>query len=72
MPCREVYICLLLVAHDSGPRGPVFETRWWQSYLRDMGLAGLSSVWAMARRRPKKYRRKVDAVARCSGVYPHI
>ena len=28
--------------------------------------AGLASVWAMARRRTKEYRRKVDAATRCS------
>ena len=26
-----------------------------------MGMAGLASVWAMARRGPREYRRKVDA-----------
>ena len=35
------------------------------------GMAGLASAWAMARRRPKEYRRKVDAATRCSGVCPH-
>ena len=33
------------------------------SYLRNMGMAGLVSAWAMARRRPKEYRRKVDAAS---------
>ena len=28
-------------------------------------------VWVMARRRPKVYRRQVDAATRCSGVCPH-
>ena len=42
-----------------------------ESYLRDTGMAGLASAWAMARRRPKEYRRKVDAATRCSGVCPH-
>ena len=42
-----------------------------KSYLRDTGIAGLASAWAMARRRPKEYRRKVDATTRCSGVCPH-
>ena len=32
-----------------------------ESYLRDTGMAGLASVWAMAKRKPKEYRRKVDA-----------
>ena len=39
-----------------------------KSYLRDTGMTGLASVWAMVRRRPKEYRRKVDAATRCSGV----
>ena len=34
------------------------------SYLKDTGMAGLASAWAMARRRPKEYRRKVDAATR--------
>ena len=42
-----------------------------ESYLKDTGMAGLASAWAMARRRPKEYRRKVDAATRCSGVFPH-
>ena len=42
-----------------------------ESYLKDTGMAGLASAWAMARRRPKEYRRKVDAATRCSGVCPH-
>ena len=45
-----------------------------ESYLKDAGMAGmagLASAWAMARRRPKEYRRKVDAPTRCSGVCPH-
>ena len=32
-----------------------------ESYLKDAGMVGLGSSWAMARRRPKEYRRKVDA-----------
>ena len=32
-----------------------------ESYLKDAGMAGLASAWAMARRRPREYRRKVDA-----------
>ena len=42
-----------------------------ESYLKDTGMASLASVWAMARRRTKDYRRKVDAATRCSGVCPH-
>ena len=42
-----------------------------ESYLKDTGMAGLASAWAMARRKPTKYRRKVDAATRCSGVRPH-
>ena len=42
-----------------------------ESYLKDAGMAGLASAWAMARRRPREYRRKVDAATRCSGVCSH-
>ena len=42
-----------------------------ETYLKDAGVAGLEAVWAMARRRPKEYRRKLDATMRCSGVCPH-
>ena len=42
-----------------------------ESYLKNTGMAGLASAWAMARRRRKEYRRKVDAATRCSGVCPH-
>ena len=41
------------------------------SSLRDLGVAGLASAWAMARRRPNEYRRTVDAATRCSGACPH-
>ena len=41
-----------------------------ESYLKDTGMAGLASAWAMVRRRPKEYRRKVDAVTRCPGIHP--
>ena len=34
------------------------------TYLKDMDVTGLASVWAMARRRPREYRRKVDAATR--------
>ena len=42
-----------------------------ESYLKEAGMVGLASAWAMARGRPKEYRRKVDAATRCSGVCPH-
>ena len=42
-----------------------------ESYIRDTGLAGLASAWAMARRKPREYRRKVDAATRRSAVGPH-
>ena len=42
-----------------------------ESYLKDMGMTGLASVWAMARRRSKEYPRKVDAATSYSGVCPH-
>ena len=38
-----------------------------ESYLKVRALR----AWALARRRPKEYRRKVDAATRCSGVCPH-
>ena len=42
-----------------------------EAYLKDMVMAGLASAWAMARRRQKEYRHKVDPATRCSGVCPH-
>ena len=42
-----------------------------ESDLKDMGMTGLASVRAMAKRRTKEYRRKVDAATRCSGVCAH-
>ena len=42
-----------------------------ESYLKDADLVGLASAWAMAGRRPKEYRRKVDAATLCFGVCPH-
>ena len=47
------------------------ELRKVETYLRDTDMTGLASAWAMARRRPKEYRRKVDAASRCSGVCPN-
>ena len=41
-----------------------------ESYLKDMGMVGLASAWAMARRRTKEYRRK-DTATRCYGVCPN-
>ena len=32
-----------------------------ESRLKDTGMAGLASAWAIARRRPQEYRRKLDA-----------
>ena len=40
-----------------------------ESYLKDMGMVGLVSAWAMAKRRPKEYRRKVDAATRMLPPY---
>ena len=34
-------------------------------------MEGLASACAMARRRPRDYRRKVDAATRCSGICPN-
>ena len=42
-----------------------------EAYVKDMGMTDLASAWAMARRRTKEYRRKVEAATRCSGVCPH-
>ena len=42
-----------------------------ETYLRDTSLTGLESAWAMAGRKPKEYRRKVDAATCCSGVCHH-
>ena len=42
-----------------------------EAYMKDMGMTGLASDWAMARRRPKEYRHKVDAATRCSEVCPY-
>ena len=39
-----------------------------EAYLKDMGMASLASARAMAIRRTKEYRGKVDVVTRCSGV----
>ena len=41
-----------------------------EAYLKDMGMTGLASVWAMARRRTKEYRHKVDAATPCYDVHP--
>ena len=41
-----------------------------ESHLKDTGMAGLASAWAMTRRSPKEYRRKVDAATRCSVYAP--
>ena len=36
-------------------------------HLKEMGM-GQTSAWGMARRRPLKYRQKVNAATRCSGT----
>ena len=36
-----------------------------EDYLKDTGMAGLASAWAMARQRIKEYRHEVDAATRC-------
>ena len=41
-----------------------------EAYLEVMGMTDPASAWAMARRRPKENRRKVDAATRSSGVSP--
>ena len=35
-----------------------------EAYLKDMSMMNLKSAWAMARRRPREYRREVDAATR--------
>ena len=52
-------------------RSPASWLRQTEAYLKDMDMTGLASVWAMARRRPKDYRRRVDAATPFSGVCPH-
>ena len=42
-----------------------------ESYMRDKGMAGLASAWAMVKRRPNEYRLRMDAATRCYGVCPH-
>ena len=44
----------------------VLQLRQVESCLKDMGMTGLASAWAMARRRTKEYRRKLDAATPCS------
>ena len=43
-----------------------------EAYLKDTGMAGLASVWAMARRRSNEYSPTMDATTHCSVVYPHM
>ena len=66
--------CLLisegLLDHAEGA-STGFMVRSLESYLKDAGMAGLASAWAMLRREPKEYCRKVDAATRCSGVRHH-
>ena len=38
--------------------------------MRDTGVEALASAWAMARRRPKEYRRKVDAATYAPAYAP--
>ena len=47
-----------------------FVLRPMESYLKDMGMADQASAWAMVKRRPKEYCRKLDAATRCSSVCP--
>ena len=78
-PSTIPIITILIITSPSDPRGWSMPRgrphaswlRQVESYLKDAGMAGLASVWAMARRRPKEYRRKVDAATRCSRVCPH-
>ena len=56
------------VFHEACGRPHASWLRQVDSYLKDMGMMGLAPAWAIARWRPKEYRRKVDAATRCSGV----
>ena len=42
-----------------------------EAYRKDTGMVGLASVWAMARRRLKEYRHKINAATRWSDICPH-
>ena len=42
-----------------------------ESYLRNAGMAGLASAWAMAEG-DRVHRHVVDTATLCSGVCPHI
>ena len=71
-PAHRIFSC----RNPSGwtmPRGRPHASffRQVEAYLKDTGMTGLASAWAMVRRRPKEYRRKVDAATRCSDVCPH-
>ena len=77
-PCRGASTCLMFVSggalsegyrHDGS--GICLGDGQTEGYLKDTGMAGLASAWAMATRMPKEYYRKVDAATRCSGVCPH-
>ena len=63
----RVKICLIV---PSGP-GVCLGDGQTEAYLKNTGMAGLAFAWAMAERRMKEYRRKVDAATRGSGVCPH-
>ena len=66
-------LCGLALSEGYGHNGPgvCHGSGQTEAYVRDMGLTGLASAWAMDRRRPKEYRHKVDAATRCSRVCPH-
>ena len=38
-------------------------------YLEDTSMAGFASAWAMAKRSPREYRRKVDALLQRMSLY---
>ena len=50
--------------------GKLFELNSWMNITLFRICSGLASAWAMARRRPKEYCRKMDAATRYSGVCP--
>ena len=43
-----------------------------ESYMKDTGMMGLASAWAMARRRPKDYRHKVGGDALLRRLPPNL
>ena len=66
LSCREPRGWTMLTGRPQGSCLRQVET-----YLKDIGMAGLASAWAIAKQRPKEYCREVDTATRCSGVCLH-